>query len=312
MNLPILSLIVANLIWGAASPIFKWSLEKIPPFTLAFFRFYIASFILFLILRGKVFEVQKKDFFKIFLVGLFGVTINISFFFWGLQLSKSINAPVIASTQPLIIFIFAVIFLREKIKLNKLIGLILGFAGVILIIIQPIIDRGGISIESLGDLFLVIATLGAVGQTIIAKNLMNEHGEVNPFVLTFWMFVVGTISFIPMFIIEISNPHFNPASLLEIQPLTGIIFGALLSSLVAYSIYIYGLSKIKAADTGIYTYIDPIAAILIAVPLLHETISWEFVFGSALIFIGIYLAEHRIHYHPIHKLFKKITLTGTN
>lgn len=262
-------------------------------------------------MREKIFDVKKKYFLKIFLCGFFGVTVNIAFFFWGLQLSKSINAPIIASTQPLIIFVFALLFLHERIRTNKLIGLLIGFFGVILIIIQPIIDRGGISIESLGDLFLLIATLGAVGQTIIAKNLMNDHTSLNPFVLTFWMFIVGAISFFPMFIFEVIKPTFNPSILLEIQPLTGIIFGALLSSLIAYSLYIYGLSKIKAAETGIFTYIDPVVAILIAIPLLHEQITWEFLVGSALIFIGIYVAEHRIHYHPINKLFNKI-LSNTN
>lgn len=304
MNLPILSLILANIIWGAASPIFKWSLEAIPPFTLAFFRFYIAAIILFCFLREKIFDVKKKDFFKIFLCGFFGVTINISFFFWGLQLSKAINAPIIASTAPLIIFAFAVIFLHEKIKKNKLIGLFIGFFGIILIIIQPIIDQGGLSIESLGDLFILVATLGAVGQTIFAKNLMNDQAHLNPFVLTFWMFAIGAISFFPMFIVEVAKPTFNPSTLLEIQPLTGIIFGALLSSLVAYSLYIFGLSKIKAAETGIFTYIDPIIAILIAIPLLHENITWEFIAGSILIFGGIWIAERRIHYHPFYKLRK--------
>lgn len=305
MSLPILSLIIANTIWGAASPIFKWSLEEIPPFTLAFLRFYIAAFIFFIYFRAKIFNVQKKDTLKIILIGLFGVTANISFFFLGLKMSKSINAPVIASAQPLILVIFAAIFLKEKLPTNKIVGLVLGFCGVLLIIIQPIIDKGGISIESVGDVFFVLATLGAVLHTLLAKNLMNDHQKINPFVLTFWMFFVGTISFLPMFIIETSNPNFNFKILFEAKPLIGILFGALLSSLVAYALHTFGLSKIKAAETGIFIYIDPIIAVIIAVPLLHETITWEFILGSVLIFGGIFLAEHRLHYHPVHKLFKK-------
>ncbi len=304
MNLPILSLIVANIIWGAASPIFKWSLQSTPLFTLAFIRFYFASFILLLILRKKIFDFHKEDFFQIFLVGFFGVTCNIIFFFLGLKLSKAINAPIIASTQPLIIFVIAVIFLKEKIKTNKVIGLILGFAGVLLIIIQPMIERG-LTLEVLGDLLLVLATLGAVGQTIVGKKLMNEHKKLDPFVLTFWMFFVGTISFIPFMIPEILNPKFTLVSLLAPQPLIGILFGVFLSSLAGYALYMYGLSRITASETGIFTYIDPVAAIVIAIPLLHETISWEFIVGSLLIFGGIWVAEHRIHYHPFRKIFSR-------
>ena len=301
MNLPILSLIVANVIWGAASPIFKWSLQTTPLFTLAFIRFYFASLILLLILRKKVFNFHKEDFPQMLLVGFFGVTCNIIFFFLGLKLSKAINAPIIASTQPLIIFVIAALFLHEKVKLNKIIGLVLGFGGVLFIIAKPFVEHG-FNPEVMGDLLLLLATLGAVGQTIFAKKLMNEHKKLDPFVLTFWMFFVGTISFIPFMIPEILDPKFTLVSLLAPQPLVGILFGVFLCSLAAYALYMYGLSKITASETGLFTYIDPIAAIAIAIPLLHETISWEFVVGSVLIFVGIYVAEHRIHYHPLHRL----------
>jgi drug/metabolite transporter (DMT)-like permease len=258
---------------------------------------------LLVILRSKVFQITKKDLLKIALIAFCGITFNISFFFWGIKLSKSINAPIIASTQPLIVFLIAVFFLKEKIKLNKLSGLILGFTGVILIIIQPIIDRGGFSLESLGDIFLILATFGAVGQTILSKKLMNDHARIDPFVLTFWLFIIGTISFLPMFILEILNPNFNPGSLFQLKPMVGIVFGSLFSSLAGYSLFTYGLSKINAGEAGIFTYIDPVAAIVIAIPLLHENITWEFVIGSVLIFGGIWLAEKHFHYHPIHKLF---------
>lgn len=302
MNLPILALIIANLIWGAASPIFKWSLEEIPLFTLAFIRFYFAALILFFFLRKKVFNFQREDFPQIFLVGFFGVTLNIIFFFMGLKLGKAINAPVIASTQPLIIFVLAVLFLKEKIKLNKLMGLILGALGIGVIVGVPILQYG-YTPEILGDLLIFLATLGAVGQTIFGKHLMNDHKQLDPFVLTFWMFLIGAITFLPFMISEIVNPAFTFHSLLNLKPMVGIIFGVFLSSLVGYSAYIYGLSKIPASETSMFTYIDPIAGVLIAVPLLHEAITLEFVLGSLLIFGGIYVAEHRIHYHPIRKLF---------
>ncbi len=302
--MPVFALIVANIIWGAASPIFKWSLQTTPLFTLAFIRFYIAAFILFLFLRSKIFNFDKHDFPKIFLVGFFGVSLNITFFFFGLKTGKAINAPVIASTQPLIIFILAVFTLGEKIKLNKLIGLFLGALGIGLIVGVPALQRG-YTPEIIGDFLIFLATLAAVGQTIVAKKLMNDHQKLDPFVLTFWMFLIGTVTFFPFMLPEIIDPGFSPDSLLQTQPLIGIIFGSIFSSLIAYCFYIYGLSKITAQESSIFTYIDPIAGVLIAVPLLGETITWEFVVGSLLIFGGIWVAEHRIHYHPFYKLKNK-------
>src|SRR3989337_3866488 len=92
----ILALIGANIIWGAAPPIFKWALEDIGPFTLAFLRFFIAAIIILPFAYKSLF-VERQDYLKLFLIGFFGVTLNISFFFLGLKFAPSINASVIGS-----------------------------------------------------------------------------------------------------------------------------------------------------------------------------------------------------------------------
>lgn len=304
MNLPILALILVNIIWGAASPIFKWSLEKIPLFTLAFIRFYFAALILALFLRKKIFNFNPQTFSWIALIGFTGVSLNITFFFLGLKLGKAINAPVIASTQPLVIFILAVIFLKEKIKLNKLLGLVIGGLGIGFIVLVPIMKHG-YTPEILGDFFVFLATMSAVGQTVAAKKMMNGEKKLDPFVLTFWMFLIGALSFFPFMLTEILKPFFNMSYLLNGKSLTGIIFGVIFSSLIGYSAYFYGLSKIPASETSLFTYIDPVAGVAIAIPLLHENLTWEFIVGSFLIFFGIFIAEHRIHYHPFYKIKNK-------
>ena len=91
-------------------------------------------------------------------------------------------------------------------------------------------------------------------------------------------------------------------SLLDYRGWIGIIFGVIFSSAIAYSLYNYGISKIDAQEVGIFGYIDPIIAILIAVPLLHEYPTLYFYMGTFFVFIGIVIAEGRIHWHPFHKL----------
>ena len=105
----VLSLIVANVIWGAAAPIFKWSLTNISPFLLAFLRFSVASIILFPFAYNKL-RIAKEDLLKIMVVGVFGVGIHIPLFFFGLQLTPSINAPIIASAGPVFIIILLLIY----------------------------------------------------------------------------------------------------------------------------------------------------------------------------------------------------------
>ena len=71
---PVLALIIANVIWGMASPIFKFSLTNIPPFTLAFTRFFFAGLIFLPFARSKWQHLTAKQWFKIILVGFFGRT----------------------------------------------------------------------------------------------------------------------------------------------------------------------------------------------------------------------------------------------
>jgi drug/metabolite transporter (DMT)-like permease len=85
----IVALIIANLIWGAAAPIFKWSLSNIQPFTLAFFRFFIATYLLAPFIKTAT--IKKEHFLYLFLAAVSGVTLNISFFFLGLEYSSSVN-----------------------------------------------------------------------------------------------------------------------------------------------------------------------------------------------------------------------------
>ncbi len=298
----VLALIIANTIWGSASPIFKLSLQNIPPFTLAFWRFFAGSLFLFPILflihaPVSIKLTSKKDFFLLLGNALMGITGNIIFFFLGLQLTLSLNAPVIASAGPIVVFMFAVLFLKEKFALKKLFGMALGTIGVIVIIIEPLIQKGaGGSI--LGNIFLIVATLFAVLSTLTGRIIFQRY---NPFSFTFWAFVIGSASFLPLAIHEYMQ---NPALYIQLdwRGIMGLIFGAVFSSTIAYTFFNWGLSKISATDTSVFSYIDPIVGTILAYFMLHEPITIPFVIGTILIFGGISIAEGRLHYHPLHKL----------
>lgn len=294
-----LALIVANIIWGAASPIFKLSLQNIPPFTLAFLRFFIASLILVPVLGRKISLKLKsrRDLFLLLGNALLGITMNIIFFFLGLRLTLAMNAPVIASGAPILTLLFAIVLLREPFKLRKFLGMILGFFGILVIIFEPLLEKGLDGTVS-GNLLLVLATLGAVGGTITGYKLFRRY---NPMTLTFWTFVIGAASFLPLAAYEyIKSP--NLYALLDWRGYVGIVFGAVLSSAAAYTLFNWGLSKISATDTAMFTYIDPVAGAIFSVLLLHEPITGLFLLGTLFIFSGIGLAEGRLHYHPLGKL----------
>jgi drug/metabolite transporter (DMT)-like permease len=296
-----LALIIANIIWGAAAAIFKLSLQNIPPFTLAFWRFFLGAIIILVFIGKKVSLplANRRDGILLFLYGFLGITVNIIFFFWGLQLTYSINSPVISSAQPIITLFLALFILHERFKLKKFLGMMLGTLGILVIVIEPLLIRG-VDGSILGNIYLVIATLAAVGQTIVGKKIVSKY---NPWAFTFWAFLVGAASFLPLAFYEYTRiPHLY--ALLDWRGIMGVAYGAIFSSTLGYGLFAWGLSKISATDTAMFAYVDPVVGTVMGALLLREPITIPFLGGAILIFGGIFLAEGRIHYHPIRKLIE--------
>lgn len=300
---PILALIIANIIWGGASPIFKFALKNIPPFTLAFIRFFTASF-LFMPFLKKYWpkKLLKKQWLEIFLVGFFGIFINVSFFFLGVRKTESINVPIIASAGPVFLYFFSIIFLRERPRFKVLFGMIISFLGVLIIVFSPFFsNKKTIEFGQFeGNLLIVLATFGSVMATVFGKKILSK---VNPYVLTFFSFLFSSILFLLFVPLELKNWSFSQ---LNINGWVGIVYGIFFSSALAYFCYYYGISKIPAQEVGVFAYIDPVVAVVLAIPLLGEVPDVYFLVGSVLVFLGIFLAEGRIHWHPFKRIKNQI------
>ncbi len=297
-NRAVFALIIANLIWGAASPVFKLSLQNITPFTLAFIRFF-GAMLLILPFSISNCHIEKKDWAKLILLSIFGITINISFFFLGLKYAPSINAPIIASSGPVFLYLFSIFILHEKRHNKVLIGTIISLLGVLIIVGQPLLTDS-FDGQILGNLFFVLAMFGAIGHAIMSKEILPKYPAQS---ITFWSFLIGSITFLPMALFEMLNG--NSMADLDYRGWTGIIYGIFLSSAAGYFLFEWAVKNMDVQEVGIFTYLDPIVAILIAMPLLGESITPIFLVGSSLVFGGIIIAEGRLNFHPLHKLRAK-------
>ncbi len=297
-KLAVLALIIANIIWGAASPLLKWSMEVVHPFTLAFARFAIPALLVALI-RPQSLTIRMKDVPLFFAAGVFGSVINIGAFLLGINQTTSINSPIISSAGPVFLLLASIIFLKEHPTRKMLLGNLLGLTGVLLIVVEPLL-RATRSASLMGNLLLVVATIGSVSGTIFAKKLARRY---DAFSITFWTFAIGSIFFIFPMLREIGTYGLLPQ--LSRQGLFGIVYGAVFSSFIGYLLFFWSLKHLFASQTSVFTYMDPIVAMLIAAPLLGEYPNLFFIAGTFLVFFGIFVAEGRIHYHPIHLLFKE-------
>lgn len=295
-RLAIFALIFANIIWGAGLPIYKWTLEVIPPFTFAFIRFFFGAVIIIPFVF-KNFKFAKEDIPKLFFVSIVSITLQIPLLLFGLKLAPSINAPIIISAGPIILLGASIIFFKEKISTKLLAGTLISLLGVLILIFKPALEAG-FSSGVLGNFLIFLSTICSVIQALLIKKIMKKN---DPLVTVFLTFIIGSLFLLPAVLIEYHSGGFFT---LNMQAILGIIFAVLFASALAHFFYFLSLKHIKVSETGIFTYVDPIATILIAIPLLHETISESYIIAAILVFLGIYVAEGRIHYHPFHLLRK--------
>lgn len=299
---PVLALIITNIIWGAAPPIFKFSLFNIPPYLLGFIRFFFAALIFLPFVFKKWKKIDLKSLVEIYMASLFGMTMPISFFYLGLEKGESINVSIIGSAGPIFLFIFAVFFLKEKFHKKIFLGMALAFIGVLVVVLSPLFmgDQNNLKQDLQANIFFVLATVGSVMLPLMIKTALKK---INVWQITFLIFLFTAINFLLPALYDLQG--FSLSSI-NLNGWVGIIFGVFLSSLLAYFLFFWGMSKISTQEIGVFSYIDPIVTLLIAIPLLGERPTIFFFLGAILVFLGIFVAEGRLHWHPIHKLREKV------
>ncbi len=304
--LPYLALFIAYLIWGANFVVAKITLQEFPPMSLAFFRFALSSLFLapFFLVSVKKVKIDKKDLPKLIAVGVLIITLNIAFFFEGIKRTSAINASVLTLTSPILAVVLGWWFLREKISLINILGVIFGLLGSLVIIGLPQLLTGNFSSqEALGNTLIVLASVAWVFGAIIAKPLLSKYHTLT---VTAVAFMVGTLTFfVPSILEYIQNPTW--ASQVTILGILGLTYMTLLSSISAYFLFEWGLSKTSVYRADLFHYIEPFVAAALAVSILGEKISTTFIIGGILIalsaFLGTLSRIKKIHHHP-HKFHR--------
>lgn len=294
----ILCLIIANIIWGASSPIIKWTLFDVPPFTLGFIRFFVSALILLPFTLHKL-KIKREDFMLFMFLAVIGLAIRIAYSMYGLKLAASINSPVISSAAPVFLMIGSIVLLHEKARSKVIKGTLISLLGVLLIIVFPALGKG-FDPSIIGNVFFMVSMALSVMYTLLLKHISAKYSVLTILV---WMFSIAALTFLPFMIIELSK---TDLSLLATRhSLVGISVGTIFCTCLAYLLNIYGIRYVSTSEIGIFSYVDPFVAVLVANPLLGEHITSSFLLGSFLVFLGIFIAEGRIHYHPVHLLKAK-------
>lgn len=283
-----LALIAANIIYGMNYSIAKAVIPvHIRPFALLSLRSGIAALLFWITsLFMPKDSISRKDIFYICAVSVFGVVINQAFFLLGLALTSPINSSVILSTNPIFAFLFAALILKEKVTLMKGTGLAIGFAGVMMLILENG-SPDPASSTFVGDMFSLVNTVSWALYTVLIKRMLEKY---HPVTVMKWAFLPGVIVNIPIGYNQLSTTDW---SAIPVNAWLQIGFVVVFATYLGYLLISYGLRRVSPTIVSIYTYLQPVFAALLATMMGQDTISVVMIFSATLIFAGVYVVSRQ-------------------
>jgi len=289
-----LALLLANLIYGANFLIAKGLMPKFfKPSALVLLRV-VAAGLLFWIVKLLVKEkIEKKDFILLAFCGLFGISANMLLFFHGLSLTSPIDASIIMTTTPVIVLILSALILKEKITVNKYLGIFIGGIGAILLILYGKNAAGTSSF--LGNLFVFLNACSYGLYLVLVKPLMKKYKSLT---VISWVFLFGLIFIIPFGAKDLFTTDFSIFTTNTYLALAFVIIG---TTFLTYLFNIYALSHVPPSVNGSYIYLQPVLSFIIvsvyAFTMGHKEYAQDInlvkILSCFLVILGVYLISKK-------------------
>lgn len=282
-------ILLVTVIWGVASPIIKFTLGGFDPITFLTYRFGISSLIsIFLILFFK-FKFPKKfaDILLLIIYGILASSVSLALLFFGLKNTTVLDSSLITLSDPLLISIAGVYFLRERISKREKIGIGIAVFGTLLTIIEPLIQNGSGHLRLSGNIMIIAYAIVVAGTAVLAKILLRRGIEASA--MTALSFILGFITLLPFWLISGISPY----SIIH-TPYNyhmGVFYMAVISGSLAFYLSNKAQKSIEIGEQAIFGYMYPIFAAPLAVIWLGEKITPIFIIGGIIIVIGVVIAE---------------------
>jgi drug/metabolite transporter (DMT)-like permease len=281
-KLPVIVWLVLALIWGSTWLFIKLGLEDLPPFTFAGIRFVIAAIILLaiIIVRRRPLPRAGRDWALIAGTGLLAFTINYGLLFWGEQRTSSGLAAILQTIIPVFGLVLAHLHLpEERITWPKLIGVVLGIAGVALIFSNQMETGGRAAFH--GSLAIVVGAFGAAYSNVLIK---ARGGRLDYAVLAAGQMIFGLVPLLIIGIIFEGNPlrlRWTPLALIS------LFYLALVGSAIAFLLYYWLVRHMEVTKTMLIALVTPLIAVGLGMLVRGEELTWRIAAGGVCIMAGI-------------------------
>jgi len=262
----------------------KIAMREVGPLTLVAFRalFGLLFGVVVILIQRVSLPRTFREWFPLFVVGLTNIAIPFFLISWGELHIDSAVASILDATVPLFTILIAHFLLQDdKITMPKILGLVIGFVGIVLLMSK---DIGGSSSSLLGQVAVIVASIFyAISAIYIRKTTVDTPGIVRsagPLVsasVTMWL---GALIF---------------ESPVQIPQLgitwVALLFMGVLGSGLAFVMAFYLIHEIGPTRTTMVTYLFPLGGVILGVTFLHEQLTWQVIAGAVIIIFSLVIAN---------------------
>lgn len=287
-NLALIGATIVSIIYGVTFTIAKDVMPKhIDAFGFILLRVGGTTLLFWIIsLFIKTEKIEKTDFPRIIAAAFFGVAFNMLTFFKGLSYTSPIMGAVIMVTTPMIVLILSAILIKEKMKLRKILGIILGLTGTLFLILYGK-SMNNAPKAGLGNLLVFVNAVSYGFYLIIVKKLMDKY---NAFSFVKWIYLFGFLMVLPFGFREFQAVNW---SVLPIDIFWKIGFVVLFSTFLTYLLNLLSMKELKPTTVAVFIYLQPLFATIFAIGLGKDELNILKIGSAVLIFSGVYLVTQK-------------------
>jgi drug/metabolite transporter (DMT)-like permease len=231
-------------------------------------------------------KVEKKDYLRIFAASMLGFFVCQVTFLVGIPHITPMDCSVLSAISPIYTMIIAAIVLKEPITWQKACGVIISFAGIIYLIVSRTSAAGTAETSLFGILMLILNSLSFSLYLGIFKPLIGKYS-----VVTFmkWIFLFAFMVSAPFSAKEIVALDLGGIPAIQLAELAFLIFCA---TFITYFLIPVGQKRIRPTLVSMYSYVQPIIAIVISITLGMEMLTWQKVLAAIMVFGGVLVVSY--------------------
>ncbi|WP_153771942.1 DMT family transporter [Labrenzia sp. CE80] len=281
-------LLLLGTIWGGSFLFAKVAVAEIPPLVLVFLRVLIAGLALHVVLRlrGLSFPLSPTLLASFLVMGLLNNAVPFSLLFWGQTEISAGLASILNATTPIFTFVIAAVLLQqETVQLHRAAGVVLGIAGVAMMLLPNLTGAGH------DPLWAQLACLGAALSYGLAAAYARRFKDLPPVISATGQLTGSSLIMLPIAVLSSGSWTMTSVSF---EVWANVLALGLVATAAAYLIYFRLLADAGATNASLVTLIVPATAILFGVIILGESLTGFQIGGLGLLLLGLLVLDGRI------------------